>query len=143
MQFIEFEYPYCEKMVLSWFSVNEKMGNTKVIEKSIMIDTTKAQTDLNDYADGKISLEDAKFKFNITATEVIEYFITKGILDRNKGTGEITVTEEGKKKINSLLADEEFVGLLSIAKLNILPVNFNFPKFSQELIEILQLQLES
>ena len=144
MQFVEYNTEDAKKIVLSWFASEPAITNEKMLEMSIVIDDENELEDFNLYAAGLMKIENASFKFNISAYNIMELLIMDKCVVREDGVQ--TITEKGKEEIaHYYLNDPQFGELVKIASEHpkMFMMQINWKRFSIDMIRILKLNEEN
>ena len=141
MQFVEYSTEDAKKIVLSWFAAEPTITNEKMLERSIVIENEKELEDFNLYAASLMKIDNASFKFNISAYNIMDMLVFDGCVTRENGC--MTITDKGQEEISYyFLNDEQFEDLVKIAKARIITMPMNWKRFSIDLINILKLNEE-
>lgn len=140
MQFVEYSTEDAKKIVLSWFAAEPSITNEKMLSMSIIADDESELEDFNLYAAGLMKIENASFKFNISAYNIMELLIMDKCVERSDGVQ--TITEKGKEEIaHYYLNDPQFGDLVKIAKEHprMFMEQINWKRFSLDMIKVLKL----
>ena len=145
MQFVEYNTEDAKKIVLSWFASEPAITNEKMLEMSIVIDDDNELEDFNLYVAGLMKIENASFKFNISAYNIMELLIMDKCVVREDSVQ--TITEKGKEEIAYYyLNDPQFRELVKIASEHpkmFMTQQINWKRFSIDMIRILKLNEEN